>query len=117
MPTRCRLHGSSARQLNARFRGQISNAPLIATGTIGTLQVPRQNRRALLEPLHRAVDRALALGKQHQDLAVRQAERAGLHRRHEVRVGIDRHEVDLPRQPARERRLEILGRADEEQLR
>ena len=64
----------------------------------GRREVVRQDRRALLERLHGAVDRAFALGKQHEHLAVPQAEAAGLHRRHEARVRIDRDDAREPRQ-------------------
>ena len=55
-------------------------------------------------------------GKSMQDLPSRKPDGARPHGVHEIRVGIDRHDVDGAREPARERRLEVLRGADEEEL-
>ena len=53
-------------------------------------------------------------GKEHQHLAEAQARRRRLHGVDEVGVRIDRHDVDRLRAPRHHARLEVLGRADEE---
>ena len=114
--TGCRAPGSNDRQLNPRLRGQISKAPRNATGTIGTLRYRDRIGAPFLNFLTvPSIDRSPS-GKSISTLPMRQAERAGLHRGHQVGVGIDRHEVADLREPPGERRLEILRRADEEQL-
>ncbi len=62
-----------------------------------------------------SIDRSPS-GKEHQHFFQAQAGRGRLHGADQVRVRIDRHDVGRARQPPRQRRLEVLRRADEEQL-
>ena len=78
-------------------------------------RLQRRDGRALLEPPGCAVRRPLALGEQREEQVAPEPEGPGLHRAEQVRVGIDRHHVHQLGEPAHERRLEVLARADEEQ--
>ena len=90
-------------------------APCRATGTIGTracsavMAAPFLNRRGVPSG-----DRSPS-GKSTSTQVAPEPEGAGLHRADQVRVGIDRHDVHQLGEPAHERRLEVLARADEEQ--
>ena len=75
-----------------------------------------ENRRALLENLWGSIDGAFALWIQYERESMPQTEGSGAHSRNQVRIGIDHHYFDRPRQSPHEAFAEDVAGAYGEQV-